>query len=153
MADIVSSAVRSRMMSGIKAIDTKPEILVRKALHTQGYRFRIHRKDLPGKPDIVLPRFRAVILVHGCFWHMHKSCKLARIPSTRTEFWSAKLHANAVRDQTAHSRLLALEWRVLTIWECYLKSTSPEVLQADLARWISASEISGDFNVGPTATV
>jgi len=153
MADIVSSAVRSRMMSGIQAIDTKPEILVRKALHTQGYRFRIHRKDLPGKPDIVLPRFRAVILVHGCFWHMHKSCKLARIPSTRTEFWSAKLHANAIRDQTAHSRLLALEWRVLTIWECYLKSTSPEVLQADLARWISASEVSGYFNAGPTATV
>jgi DNA mismatch endonuclease (patch repair protein) len=84
---------------------------------------------------------------------MHKSCKLARIPSTRTEFWSAKLHANAIRDQTAHSRLLALEWRVLTIWECYLKSTSPEVLQADLARWISASEVSGYFNVGPTATV
>ena len=153
MADIVSSALRSRMMSGIQARDTKPEILVRKALHTQGYRFRIHRKDLPGKPDIVLPRFRAVIPVHGCFWHMHKSCKLARILSTRTEFWSAKLHANAIRDQTAHSRLLALEWRVLTIWECYLKSTSPEVLQADLARWISASEVSGYFNVGPTATV
>lgn len=152
MADIVSSAVRSRMMSGIQARDTKPEILVRKALHAQGYRFRLHRNDLPGKPDIVLPRFRAVILVHGCFWHMHKGCKLARIPSTRTEFWSAKLHANAIRDETAHCRLLALGWRVLTIWECYLKSTSPEVLQADLARWISGSEVSGDFNVWPTAT-
>jgi DNA mismatch endonuclease, patch repair protein len=108
MTDIVSSAVCSRMMSGIQARDTKPEILVRKALHAQGYRFRLHRKDLPGKPDIVLPRSSAVILVHGCFWHMHKGCKLARIPSTRTEFWSAKLHANAMRDQTAHSRLLAL---------------------------------------------
>lgn len=83
---------------------------------------------------------------------MHKRCKLARIPSTRTEFWSAKLLANAMRDQTAHSRLLALGWRVLTIWECYLRSTSPQVLQADLARWISGSEVSGDFNVRPTAT-
>jgi DNA mismatch endonuclease (patch repair protein) len=152
MADIVSSAVRSRMKSGIHARDTKSEILVRKALHAQGYRFRLHRKDLPGKPDVVLPRFRAVILVHGCFWHMHKGCKLARIPSTRTEFWSAKLHANAMRDETAHCRLLALGWRVLTIWECYLKSTSPEVLQADLVRWISGSEVSGDFNVWPPAT-
>ena len=83
---------------------------------------------------------------------MHKGCKLARIPSSRTEFWTAKLRANAMRDETAESRLLALGWRVLTIWECYLKSTDPEVLQADLARWISGSEISGDFNVPPTAT-
>lgn len=152
MADIVSSAVRSRMMSRIRARDTKPEILVRKALHAQGYRFRLHRKDLPGKPDIVLPRFRAAILVHGCFWHMHEGCTLARIPSTRTEFWSAKLYANAMRDQTAYSRLLALGWRVLTIWECYLKSTSPEILQADLVRWISGRKVSGDFNVRPPAT-
>ena len=152
MADIVSSAVRSRMMSGIQAKDTKPEILVRKALHAKGYRFRLHRKDLPGNPDITLAKFRTVIFVHGCFWHMHKGCKLARIPSSRTEFWTAKLRANAKRDETAESRLLALGWRVLTIWECYLKSTSPEVLQADLARWISGSEVSGDFNVLPTAT-
>ena len=152
MADIVSSAVRSRMMSGIQAKDTKPEILVRKALHAKGYRFRLHRKDLPGNPDITLAKFRTVILVHGCFWHMHKGCKLARIPSSRTEFWTAKLRANAMRDETAESRLLALGWRVLTIWECYLKSTSPEVLQADLARWISGNEVSGDFNDLPTAT-
>ena len=152
MADIVSSEVRSRMMSGIQAKDTKPEIVVRKALHAKGYRFRLHRKDLPGNPDITLAKFRTVILVHGCFWHMHKGCKLARIPSSRTEFWTAKLRANAMRDETAESRLLALGWRVLTIWECYLKSTSPEVLQADLARWISGSEVSGDFNVLPTAT-
>ena len=101
MADIVSSVIRSRMMSGIQARDTKPEILVRKSLHAQGYRFRLHRKDLPGKPDINLPRLRTVILVHGCFWHMHMSCKLARIPSRRTEFWTAKLRANALRDVTA----------------------------------------------------
>jgi DNA mismatch endonuclease (patch repair protein) len=153
MADIVSSPVRSRMMSGIQARDTKPEILVRKALHAQGCRFRLHRKDLPGKPDIVLPRYRTVILVHGCLWHVHKGCKLGRIPSTRKDFWTAKLQANAMRDQTAHTRLLALGWRVLTIWECYLKSTSPEVLQADLACWISGSVVSGDFNVRPTAIV
>lgn len=82
---------------------------------------------------------------------MHKGCKLARIPSSNTDFWTAKLHANALRDETAHSRLLALGWRVLTIWECYLKSTSPDVLQDDLARWISGSEISGNFNFRPTA--
>ena len=87
MADIVSIAVRGRMMSGIQAKDTKPKILVRSALYLQGYRFRLHRKDLPGKPDTVLPKFRAVILVYGCFWHMHKCRKLALITATRTEFW------------------------------------------------------------------
>lgn len=152
MTDIVSSAVRSRMMSGIQAKDTKPEILDRKALHAKGYRFRLHRKDLPGKPDIVMPRYSAVILVHGCFCRMLKGCKLARIPSTRTDFWSAKQHANAMRNQTSHSRLLILGWRVLTIWKCYLRTTSAEVLQADQTRWISGSMVSGDFNVRPTAT-
>lgn len=92
-------------------------------------------------------------MVHGRFWNMHKGCKFARNPSTRPKFRSAKLHANVIRDQTDHYRLLALGWRVLTLWERYLKSTSPEVLQADLSRWISGSEVSGDFNVGPTATV
>ena len=151
MADIVSSAVRSRMMAGIKAKDTKPEILVRKALHAQGYRFRLHRKDLPGKPDIVLPGFKTVIFVHGCFWHHHKGCKLALLPSTRREFWTAKLEANAMRDVSAHCRLLALEWRVLTIWECYLKSVSRDALQTDLTHWILGVETSGVFTGRPIA--
>lgn len=134
------------MMAGIKAKDTRPEILVRKALHAGGFRFRLHRKDLPGKPDITLPKYMTVILVHGCFWHMHKGCKRARIPSTRKDFWTSKLEANARRDEVAQSSLLAQGWRVLTIWECYLKTTSPELLQVDLARWITGSELSGNFN-------
>lgn len=87
MADIVDKATRSRMMSGIRGKDTKPEIFVRKTLHAQGFRFRLHRKDLPGHPDIVLPKYRAVILVHGCFWHGHEACHLFRLPKSRTEFW------------------------------------------------------------------
>lgn len=146
MVDIVSSKERSKMMAGIKAKDTRPEILVRKALHAGGFRFRLHRKDLPGKPDITLPKYMTVILVHGCFWHMHKGCKRARIPSTRKDFWTSKLEANARRDEVAQSSLLAQGWRVLTIWECYLKTTSPELLQVDLARWITGSELSGNFN-------
>jgi len=153
MVDIVSTAVRSKMMSRIRTKNTKPEILVRKALHARGYRFRLHREGLPGKPDIVLPKFKTVIFVHGCFWHMHKDCKLARIPSTRKGFWTAKLQANAIRDISTHHKLLALGWRVLTIWECYLRSVSRDVLQADLTHWISGAGASGDFSARPTAIV
>jgi DNA mismatch endonuclease (patch repair protein) len=146
MADIVPSAVRSRMMSGIHSKDTKAEIVVRKALLAQGFRFRLYRKELPGKPDITLPKYKTVILVHGCFWHLHKGCKLSRIPSTRTAFWLAKLRANSRRDEITCSKLHALGWRVLTLWECYLKSTHPEMLKSDLARWILGNELSGEFN-------
>jgi DNA mismatch endonuclease (patch repair protein) len=110
------------MMSGIKGKDTKPELIVRKFLHSQGYRFRLHRKDLPGKPDIVLPRLKVCIFVHGCFWHRHASCKYAVMPKSRVDFWTAKFEANIDRDRKALENLDKQGWTVFTVWECELKT-------------------------------
>ena len=110
------------MMSGIRGKNTKPELLIRKALHARGFRYRLHC-DLPGKPDICLPKHRAVIFVHGCFWHGHE-CHLFKWPSTRSEFWRAEIARNCEVDQAAEQRLLATGWRVATIWECALKGKS-----------------------------
>lgn len=107
-------------MSGIRGKNTKPEILIRSLLHRAGFRFRLHDKKLPGKPDIVLPKFKAIIFVHGCFWHGH-ACTLFRLPSTRPEFWQKKIARNRWNDHRAVSSLSDLGWRVATIWECALK--------------------------------
>jgi DNA mismatch endonuclease (patch repair protein) len=120
MADVVSKEKRSRMMSGIRGKNTKPEILVRKALFSRGFRYRLHDKNLPGKPDLVFPKYRAVIFVHGCFWHMH-DCHLFKWPSSRPEFWRAKLEGNRQRDLLQLAALEEQGWRVLVIWECALK--------------------------------
>jgi DNA mismatch endonuclease (patch repair protein) len=120
MADVVDKQTRSRMMSGIQGKNTKPEIRIRSLLHRQGFRFRIHDKSLPGKPDIVLKRFRAVILVHGCFWHAH-DCHLFKWPSTRKEFWQSKIEGNKSRDLENIKALKNSGWRILTIWECSMK--------------------------------
>jgi DNA mismatch endonuclease (patch repair protein) len=149
MVDIVSPASRSRMMSGIKAKNSQLEILIRRLLFSAGYRFRLHRRDLPGTPDIVLPGRRIVIFVHGCFWHMHEGCRLAKIPATRPEFWSAKLHANMVRDKMATEKLNASGWRVLYVWECATRSSivMGELLTA-IENWMASNakfgEISGN---------
>jgi DNA mismatch endonuclease, patch repair protein len=108
-------------MSRVKNADTKPELKVRKTLHRLGYRFRLHARKLPGSPDIVLPKHRAAIFVHGCFWHGH-SCSKGRRPTTRVEFWNTKLDANQARDNAAQVQLKELGWKVLVIWECELKS-------------------------------
>lgn len=149
MTDIVNSSTRSSMMSGIKAKNTKPEMTVRSALFACGYRFRLHRKDLPGNPDVVLTRHKTIVLIHGCFWHLHRNCKFAKIPSTRTEFWKTKLANNARRDEIAIQKLIEQGWRVLTVWECYLKATSKETLKAKLKEWISGTETSGEFSALP----
>ncbi len=118
--DLPASGVspeRRRNMQAVRNGDTKPEIAVRKLLHHLGYRFRLRRSDLPGKPDIVLPRHRLTVFVHGCFWHRH-DCKRATIPKTRTEFWEAKLSANAARDARVMEALHELGWRTVVIWEC-----------------------------------
>ena len=116
--DRLTSEHRSWNMSRIKGRDTKPEIRVRSALHRMGYRFSLRRRDLPGRPDIVLPRYGAVLFVHGCFWHRHKNCSNSVLPKTRAEFWLAKLNGNVERDQRCVLALKQLGWNVLTIWEC-----------------------------------
>lgn len=121
MVDIVDVETRSRMMSGIRGKNTKPELIVRKYLHACGYRFRLHRKDLPGKPDLVLPKYNLAIFVHGCFWHRHSGCFYATSPSTRSEFWEKKLGGNVLRDELHVMQLRAIGWRVLIIWECGLR--------------------------------
>lgn len=117
MPDIVDSATRSRMMSGIKGKNTKPELLVRKALYARGFRYRLHSKKVPGKPDIVLSKYRAAVFIHGCFWHGH-DCSLFRLPGTRREFWEIKIERNKERDKTVANELSQAGWRRLVIWEC-----------------------------------
>lgn len=118
--DILTKEKRSWNMSRIRSGNTKPELLVRSLLHRMGYRFRLHRKDLPGKPDIVLPKHKAVIFIHGCFWHHHDGCKYAYIPKTRQEFWKAKFKSNVERDRKVKKQLKEKNWRILVIWECEL---------------------------------
>lgn len=122
--DNISTGERSHVMSLVKSKDTKPELFIRKFIHSKGFRFRIHDKRLPGKPDIVLKKYRTVVFVHGCFWHGHKStkCKLARIPKSNVEFWSTKIANNAIRDSRNKRALRKLGWKVLQIWECQVKS-------------------------------
>jgi len=110
-------------MSRIRSKDTKPELIVRSLLHHMGYRFRLHRKDLPGKPDIVLPKYKTVIFVHGCFWHRHKNCKYAYTPKSRVEFWEKKLNGNVDRDKLNRKDLKYLGWKVIVVWECQVKET------------------------------
>lgn len=118
MADHLTAAERSRHMRLIRKRDTKPEIRVRRLLHSLGYRFRLHRRDLPGTPDIVLPRLKKVIWVHGCFWHQHRGCALARLPKSRLDYWLPKLRRNAERDEENQARLAAAGWEALVVWEC-----------------------------------
>ena len=116
------SEQRSRNMSAIKSKNTKPEIKVRKILHSMGYRFRLHSKDLPGSPDIVLPKYKTVIFVHGCFWHRHENCKYAYTPKTRKEFWNKKFTENKKRDSEIQEKIKILDWRSVVIWECETKN-------------------------------
>lgn len=118
MADIVDAATRSRMMSAIRGKDTAPEMQVRRFLHASGFRYRLHRKDLPGRPDIVLPKYRTVIFVHGCFWHQHPGCKYAVMPKSNKAFWLNKLEGNVARDKRNIVKLTTSGWRCITIWEC-----------------------------------
>lgn len=122
--DIVSPEKRSRMMAGIKSKDTKPELVVRKLTHGMGFRYRLHRKDLPGSPDLVFPRLKKVIFVHGCFWHRHPGCRFAYTPKSNTRFWLDKLEGNARRDALALAALDALGWEVLIVWECEVSDRS-----------------------------
>ena len=138
MADIVDSVTRARMMAGIRAQNTAPEITLRQGLHSDGLRYRLHCKKLPGKPDLVFPKYRAVIFVNGCFWHAHE-CSLSRWPSSRTMFWKQKLLGNRKRDLLVRNELDSLGWRCLVVWECALKNKPPSEIDqvvCKVASWI-----------------
>lgn len=120
MADVLTPEQRQLNMSRIRGRDTKPEMLVRRGLHARGLRYLLHDRKLPGRPDLVFPRYGAVVFVHGCFWHAH-GCALSKLPATRQEFWNKKLAENAARDRRAIEALLADGWRVLVVWECALR--------------------------------
>lgn len=124
MADTVDRATRSRMMSAIKGKNTLPERTVRSYLHRSGLRFRLHTTDLPGRPDIVLPRWGCVVFIHGCFWHRHPGCRFATTPASNTRFWKTKFDANVERDRRNTAALRRLGWRVIVVWECSIRPTT-----------------------------
>lgn len=141
MTDIVDQQTRSRMMSGIRGKNTKPELALRRALHARGFRFRLHSGKVHGRPDLVLPKHRAVVFVHGCFWHRHEGCRYTTTPSTRQEFWQAKFTANVARDAAVLGKLLEDGWRVATIWECALRKADKVNATADLlSAWLVSDE-------------
>lgn len=124
MGDVFDRKTRSRVMSAIRGRDTSPELVVRRYLHAQGLRYRLHVRTLPGRPDIVIRRLRTVIFIHGCFWHQHAGCRYATMPKSNRAFWRAKLLGNVARDRRNSARLRRMGWRVLTIWECDLSAAS-----------------------------
>lgn len=124
MADNLTAEQRKKNMSAIKSRHTKPEIIVRSTLHRLGFRFRLHDKKLPGKPDVILPKYKTVIFVHGCFWHQHKGCKRSTIPKSNTDYWIPKLTANVARDSLHKANLEKIGWSVVVIWECETKKTN-----------------------------
>lgn len=134
MVDIVDRATRSRMMSGIRGRDTKPEIAVRRYLHAVGLRFRLSPRNLPGRPDIVLPKHKVVVFVHGCFWHRHPGCKYTTNPATRPAFWNNKFAENIARDQRVQLQLKKDGWRVFVIWDCELTPRKLAALTGKITR-------------------
>jgi len=138
VADVVDRKTRSRMMSNIKGQNTKPELIIRSELHKRGFRYRLHDKGLPGKPDLVFPKYKAIILINGCFWHGH-DCQLFKWPSTRREFWQGKIEQTRIRDKGNLAKYQKLGWKTLTIWECALKGKQrigkTETVE-NAARWL-----------------
>ena len=156
MADVVDKKTRSRMMSGIRAKNTKPEMELRSGLHRRGYRFRLHDNSLPGKPDIILPKLRTIILVHGCFWHGH-NCYLFKWPSTRPNFWREKIRSNVTRDQRNLDVYHDEGWRTITVWECALKGRKAigiDLVLDQIEVWFSENGTAADIGCSeaPPAT-
>lgn len=145
MVDIVDASVRSKLMSGIKGKNTKPERVVRRYLHSRGFRYALHKRDLPGRPDLTLPKYRAVIFVHGCFWHMHHGCRYATLPATRPEFWLSKLQGNRERDERQVQELTRAGWRIAVVWECSLR-LRPEQTLAELSKFLKSGATRAEFS-------
>lgn len=136
MADVHNKATRSYNMSRIRSKDTKPEMIVRKFLHAKGFRYRLHVKDLPGKPDIVLPKYKTVIFVHGCFWHGHEGCRYAKVPENNREYWSPKLQYNIEKDNKSIAALKDLGWKTIILWTCTLNSKLVEKTMSQIVNKI-----------------
>lgn len=134
MVDNLTVEKRSAVMAAVRSVDTKPEMIVRRLLHGMGYRFRLHQRDLPGKPDVVLSKYRKVIFVHGCFWHGHSGCPHLRIPATNTRYWKNKISGNATRDRAHLKELRRLGWSTLVVWEC--STASKQILQRELRAFL-----------------
>jgi len=132
--DIYSKEKRSELMSKVRSKNTKPELIVRSRLHKLGFRYRLHRKDIPGCPDITLPKYKTVIFVHGCFWHQHPGCKKATIPKNNHDFWLLKLEENIERDRKHVSQLIELGWNVIIVWECDIKKDVGTVLETIISQ-------------------
>ena len=126
--DVVDAATRSRMMKGIRSKNTQPEMTVRRYLHAHGFRYRLHARNLPGSPDLVLPKYTVAIFVHGCFWHRHAGCRYATSPANNAEHWKSKFDANVQRDARKEAMLRSAGWRVLVVWECELRHTPEDRL-------------------------
>jgi DNA mismatch endonuclease (patch repair protein) len=127
-------------MAGIRGKDTRPELLLRRALHRRGLRYRLHGRKLPGRPDLVFSRFRAVLFVHGCFWHRHEGCRYATTPATRTEFWQAKFDANVARDVRNQHDLVQADWRVGIVWECTIRKGDIQAIASEVEAWLSSEK-------------
>ena len=142
MPDVHDRATRSRNMAAIKGKDTKPELIIRKGLHARGFRYRLHDRKLPGRPDLVLPKYHAVIFINGCFWHGH-DCALFKWPGTRQEFWKEKIGANVARDEQNYAAIDESGWRQAIIWECALKGPGriePDQVMNRIAAWLSSDK-------------
>jgi DNA mismatch endonuclease (patch repair protein) len=143
MADVVSPDVRSRMMAGIRGTNTKPELMLRRGLFAAGFRYRLHVRNLPGKPDMVFPRFKAVLFAHGCFWHGH-DCHLFKMPSSRRDFWARKIASNRATDLRVSKELAASGWRQGVVWECALKGRTrlkPEEVIKACSSWLKSNQM------------
>lgn len=145
MADIVDRATRSRMMSGIRGKNTQPELALRRALHQKGFRYRLHVADLPGRPDIVLPQYRAAIQVHGCFWHRHEGCRFCTNPASNASFWRKKFSQTVERDRRTTSKLLQDGWRIAVVWECGLDENGVNAAAKALSSWIKGAKLFVEF--------
>ena len=139
MVDVMSADKRSALMSRIRGRDTGPELRVRKQLWCAGFRYRLHTKGLPGKPDLVLPKWKAVVFVHGCFWHRHAGCPYFRLPKTRPDFWNEKLRRNQERDEMAIATLIDAGWRIAVVWECAVR-IDPDAVGSKLTTWVGQGE-------------
>lgn len=135
MTDTFTKSERSRIMAAVKSKDTTPELLVRRLVHSLGYRYRLHVRSLPGTPDLVFPRLRKIINVNGCFWHMH-GCARCRVPSSRRNYWMAKLRRNAARDRRTQRELRRAGWRVMVLWECHISAARQERLRAKIVTFL-----------------